>query len=197
MLRTRPIRLARFALACAGLATACAVSAISWDRGSGQPAEPGPITIILVRHADRDGERDALTPEGDVRARELAHVTRHAGISAIYCTKTTRTRATASPAASALGLSPIELDPADVEGLVRRILDGHAGETVLVVGHSNTIPKIVAALGGPTIPYVAERDFDDLFVLTTEPGPRRRARLVHLQYGAATPPRRPAPTESR
>ena len=143
--------------------------------------------MILVRHADRDGQKDALTAAGDARARELAHVASKAGVSAIYCTKTVRTRKTAEPLAAALSLTPVELEPADVAGLVKAILANQRSKTVLAVGHSNTIPKIIAAAGGPKLDDLAESDFDDLYVLTIGSGSPAEVSLVSLQYGAATP----------
>ena len=72
-----------------------------------------PTTVIVVRHADRDGQNDALTPGGSARAHELVHVASKAGVSAIYCTKTVRTRKTAEPLAAKLGLTvPATDDPA-------------------------------------------------------------------------------------
>jgi hypothetical protein len=59
---------------------------------------------------------------------------------------------------------------------------------VLVVGHSNTVPKIIAALGGPQMPEICETQFGNLFVL--EPAPAG-ARLVRSLYGAADPPNAP------
>jgi hypothetical protein len=63
----------------------------------------------------------------------------------------------------------------------------HGGKRVLVVGHSNTVPKIVAAAGGPKIPDLGEKEFDDLIVLEVGPESPATARLLHLQYGAASP----------
>jgi broad specificity phosphatase PhoE len=152
-----------------------------------QPVAGEPTTLLIVRHADRDGDKDALTEAGAVRARELARAASKAGVAAIFCTKTERTRKTAAPVAASLGLAPVELDPQDVAGLVKQVFEGHRGKIVLVVGHSNTIPKIVAAAGGPRIPDLAETDFDDLLVLTVGPGAQPSVGLVILQYGAPTP----------
>ena len=74
---------------------------------------------------------------------------------------------------------------ADVVGLVTAIRDGHAGETVVVAGHSNTLPAIIAALGGPAGVEIADDDFDDLFVVTVPCG--GDARVVRLRYGATSP----------
>jgi broad specificity phosphatase PhoE len=146
-----------------------------------------PTTVLVVRHADRDGQNDALTAAGEARAKELVHVAGKAGVSAIYCTKTVRSRKTAEPLATASQLTPVELDPKDVDGLAKKIREDQKGKTVLVVAHSNTVPLILAALGGPKLPDLAETDFDDLYVLTLSSGSPAEAGLASLQYGAPTP----------
>src|SRR5688572_27979724 len=53
-----------------------------------------PTTLLLVRHAERAGKQDALTPAGLARAAELVHVGEYAGVTAVYHSDTVRTRAT-------------------------------------------------------------------------------------------------------
>src|SRR3954471_23357965 len=103
-------------------------------------------TVILVRHAEKAVEPAAdpgLTPEGEARARALLEVARDAGVTDVITTQFARTRATAQPVATALGITPEVVDARgathaqDVANAVRR----HVGMTVLVVGHSNTVPN--------------------------------------------------------
>jgi broad specificity phosphatase PhoE len=168
------------------IVVACAMG-LAWSRSGPGPAAASPTTVLLVRHADRDGDKDALAPAGVARALELVHVASKAGVSAISCTKTDRTRKTAAPLATALKISPVELEPKDVDGVAKRILADNRGKTVLVVGHSNTVPAIIAALGGPKLPDLAETDFDDLYVVTIGSGSPAEVGVTALQYGAATP----------
>ena len=59
----------------------------------------------------------------------------------------------------------------------------HAGETVLVVGHSNTIPAIVGALGAPQPRDLCDSEYDQLFVVVLgDTGPPR---LIRSRYGAS------------
>ena len=118
-------------------------------------------TIWLVRHAEKmepwpaDRDLDALQPlsrEGTARAEALADRLKDAGIAAIYTSRTARTIATAEPLAERGKISltvddattrPIELPP-----LLARLRERHAGDrAVLIVGHSNTVPQILAVLG--------------------------------------------------
>jgi broad specificity phosphatase PhoE len=157
------------------------------------PAAPDTTvaTVILVRHAERDtviGPDHPLTAAGLLRAQELRHVLAHSAIDAIYVTKWSRSRQTAMPIAAALGESLTVVD--DVAETVRRLRTRHWGGTALVVGHSNTIPDLIAGLTGrpfpePVVPY------DGLWVVTL----RRDApaTLVTLRYGASTGAGVPAP----
>lgn len=145
-------------------------------------------TMIVLRHADRPttGE-DALTAAGLVRAQALAHAGAKAGVAAVYHSDTIRTRDTATPLATALGLTPVVYPPSDVAGVVSQVFADHRGETVVVVGHSNTVPQIIEQAGGPTLPEIDETEFDNLFVLTICQCRRGRATLANLQYGAPSP----------
>ncbi|MCH7474627.1 MAG: hypothetical protein IIA27_08125 [Gemmatimonadetes bacterium] len=70
----------------------------------------------------------------------------------------------------------------DIAATIRR---DHAGDVVLVVGHSNTIPGVVNALGAGPFENLTEEEYDDLFVvtLTADGG----ASVVRLRYGRETP----------
>ncbi len=141
-------------------------------------------TLLVVRHGDRAGAMDALNPPGTVRAHALVHVGEHASVKAVYHSDTARTRDTAAPIATALNLVPTERPANDVSALLDEIFDAHRGETVLVVGHSNTVPEIIAAAGGPRVPAISDDEFDKLFVLSACGCWFPSATLVTLQYGA-------------
>ena len=147
-------------------------------------AEPAVTTVLLVRHAEKSKtppDNPVLTEEGKLRAENLIHVLGSAGIKTIYVSQWTRTHLTAEPIAKHLGIKPEQMDAADSKKLADTILTKHAGETVLVVGHSDTVPEIIAALGGPTMSELGEFEFDNLFVLTVyAPG---KASVAHLKYG--------------
>jgi broad specificity phosphatase PhoE len=153
----------------------------------GEPCDR-PVTIIMVvRHADRAGKADSLTAAGVERAQALVNVAKHARVTAIYHSDTNRTRDTAAPLATALGIKPEVYPAKEVEALVQRILRDRAGATVLVVGHSNTVPMIIAAAGGPPMDEIAENEFDGLFIVQADPCHRAGSRLIELQYGAPSP----------
>lgn len=68
------------------------------------------MKLLLIRHADPDYERDALTPQGQREARLLADYLREVRIDAAYVSPLGRARLTAEPVLNAHGLTPQILD---------------------------------------------------------------------------------------
>jgi broad specificity phosphatase PhoE len=138
-------------------------------------------TVILVRHAERlnDTDTTSLSAAGWDRAAALAPVVSDAGVTHIFITEKARTRLTASLAANRLNLEPSVIPAADTKRLVDSIR-ACDGQTMLVVGHSNTIPDILKALDVDTPVEIARTVYDDLFVVTVTPF---RASVVRLKYG--------------
>lgn len=169
----------------------CLLAVAGLNPAPAQPAEPAMTqTVILVRHAEKSpaGGRDpTLSPAGEARAQALASTLAGAGVSAILVTPLQRTQLTAKPLAAARGLTP-QVVPFPKEGgtaahvaaVVAAVQAQPAGRTVLVVGHSNTVPAIVNALGGTALPDLSEETFNRLFVLLPGTPPR----LIEAQYGA-------------
>lgn len=160
-LRRRPL-FASLAVPVLLLAALAAAGAALW-------ALQDTTTVIVVRHAEKadDGTKDpALSEAGQARAQRYAARFGGAGLAAVYATPFRRTRDTAAPAAAAAGVAVTEVDAKDTAGLAARIEDEHRGATVLVVGHSNTIGKVVQALGGEAPGEVAETEYDNVFIVT-------------------------------
>jgi len=126
--------------------------------------------IYLVRHAEKitgeDAGRDpALTSEGQARAKTLADLLRKKNITHIYSSDYIRTRDTAAPTAEMSGVHIEIYDPRDLATLADELkqIKGR----ILVVGHSNTIPETVDALGGVGgSPIFEKSEYDRLYVVT-------------------------------
>ena len=86
-----------------------------------------------------------------------------AKITAIFTTKYKRTRDTAQPLAKAAGVTAVAIDPKDEAGLIDKVKA--AAGNVLIVGHSNTVPEAIKALGVTEPVAIADDRFDDLFVV--------------------------------
>jgi phosphohistidine phosphatase SixA len=156
-------------------------------------AEPS-RTIFLVRHAERTGGMAAdvpLSEAGRCRANVLSRMLVDAGITAIYTTEVARTQQTAAPLADKLKLTPKVIPAKDVNGLVLQLRAGAANGAALVVGHSNTVPLIIAGLGAGTVPPIDDDSYDHLFVVTmTTPD---KATVVTLHYPGCAVVTRGAP----
>lgn len=138
-------------------------------------------TVILVRHAEKadDGRDSELSEAGRQRAAALAKTLRDLPIDAVWHSEYRRTAATVAPLCEARGLLPTVAKAADTAGLVRTLQRLPAGRTVLVCGHSNTVPALVQALGGHKVEIPDDR-FDALVVLTHRGG---EVRTLVLGYG--------------
>lgn len=135
-------------------------------------AGPAVTTIFVVRHAERASTTDSDSPLNDVgreRARALADALGAAGVDAIYTSQFVRTRDTAAPLAERLGMEITVHQVSNAETSSRevasRVLAEHPGGTVLIVGHSNTVPLIVEALGGDDVGPLEDSDYDNLFIV--------------------------------
>jgi phosphohistidine phosphatase SixA len=152
-----------------------------------------PAMVVLVRHADKattPKDDPQLTPAGAKRAQDLKSVLAGANLTAIITTQWERTKATARPTADAFGLTPekVELDPkkpeaAHIADLVAS-LKKRSGGLVLVVGHNNTVPGLIEALGGPKLQFICDSVYDRLFVLVLSSA---KPAFVQSRYGAPTP----------
>src|SRR5690606_24438347 len=160
--------------------------------GCAAAADETSQVVLLVRHAEKAQEPAddvALTAEGSARAEALAAALVHAQVDAIITTQFRRVRETAEPLAKRLGITPMVVEAgSDTGAHARAVADAvrRAGRTVLVVGHTNTVPAIIAALGGPTFDELCESDYDNLFVLTLPAG--GRPGLIQARYGEPDPP---------
>lgn len=137
------------------------------------PAKPPPAfpaKVYVMRHLHKAaGEDPPLSAQGAAAARRLAKLLASEAPVALYVTPYRRTRETAAPLAAALKLQPKEYDPRDSRALMERV--AREKGTVLIVGHSNTVPEIVDLLGGARPPELGEQDYGDLFLVE---GPARR-----------------------
>lgn len=131
-------------------------------------------TILFVRHAEQtshDEEDPPLSEAGQRRAAELARQLVDAdvvaGIDAVYSTGFKRSLETAQPLADRLGLPVNVYDANDTEAVLETILKAHKGKIVLVVGHSNTLPALIANLGASKkVPPIAQQEFDNIYLVS-------------------------------
>jgi broad specificity phosphatase PhoE len=145
---------------------ACAPTSETPQQKAAESTSPA-IIIYLVRHAEKitgpDAGRDPeLNEAGKARAQELAKVLADKNITSIYSTDYIRTRDTASPLASALGLEVTLYNPRTLDEFAEQLKKQKG--TLLVVGHSNTTPYLTAKLGGDAgTPIDEPSEYDRLY----------------------------------
>lgn len=169
------------------------------DRPGPALARSAPRTVILVRHAEKgaDDPRDpALSERGRERAQDLARLLARSGARRLVVSEYRRTRETLEPLAATLGLELERVPARELETLAHSLEATPPGATVVVAGHSNTIPALAARLGaqladvadGGQGPTLDEAEYDRLFVLTLPPaGSDLAPAVLELAYGRASP----------
>lgn len=130
---------------------------------------PAGTTFVAVRHAEKasDGTRDPpLIEAGRARAQALSQRLAGTTLVAAYATTFRRTQQTAQPAAAMHGIAVTTYDAATpAADLAARLRAQHDRGMVLVVGHSNTVPSIVAALCACTVAELGEDDYDRIYTV--------------------------------
>jgi broad specificity phosphatase PhoE len=155
-------------------------------------ADPGTTTVIVVRHAEKAAEPAAdppLTVAGVARAQALVDALHGVPIHAVISTDFARTRSTVAPVATRLGLTTQLVDASAREHarhVASDVLARYRGETVLVAGHSNTVPDIVAALGAPRPASICDSEYDNLYVVRVPAS--GAATVERRRYGVASVP---------
>jgi phosphohistidine phosphatase SixA len=152
------------------------------------PQNPA-VIVYVARHAEKaisaENESDPpLSEAGKLRAAALAKTVDLASLVAVYATPFARTQDTAKPTATAAGLTVTPYLPSSAKALadeLKRLTRGH----VLVIGHSNTVPEILAALGVVEAVTLTDSDFGDLFVVTL--GAKSGVTMERRRFGESLP----------
>ena len=156
-------------------------------------------TVIFVRHAEKAVEPAGdprLSARGRLRAAELsrqlvdADVVPGKGVDAVYSTPYRRTEETARAVADALDLPVLPYDASleQAEATMDEIVRNHKGQIILVVGHSNTLPVLLASMGASKrVPEIAEDEYDNLYLVSIPWF--GKTKTIRLRYGE---PYRPA-----
>ena len=145
-------------------------------------------TVIVIRHAEKSldaGEDPPLTAAGEARAALLSRMFGDAKapghVDAIYVSAARRNRMTAAPLAARLGIEPVVTATDDARALARRVLHEHEGGRILVIGHSDTVTDIVAALGGDShLQPIGDSEYGTMYIVSV---PRiGRANLLRIEF---------------
>ena len=140
------------------------------------------MMVVFIRHAERQptGTDPGLNPAGKRRAQLLVTMLAEAGVTAIFTSSFRRTKETAAPLAARLGIEAHAIDE-DTTKARAQILS--AGACVLVVGHSDSVPELIGALGGTADFEIGDDEFDRMFVLS--PAATGSASVLAMRYVSA------------
>jgi phosphohistidine phosphatase SixA len=116
------------------------------------------------------------------QAESLGRMLASANVRHIYTTELLRTRQTAAPTAQRSGVQPVVVPQNDFAKLIEQVRKtAQPHESTLVVGHRETVPKIVKALTGQEITPLTSGEYGRLVVITLFPD--GGSSIVTLHYG--------------
>ena len=148
-----------------------------------------PLTIYIVRHAEKqkDGTRDpSLTPIGRKRAENIRRLLSSVRLQGFYATHLKRTQQTIQPTAKAQRAELQILQASDLNGLYKRITQHKPGASILVSGHSSTVPALIQKLGiKRKITLKEKTDYDDVFIVLWRAD--QASQLLRLHAGPHPP----------
>lgn len=138
------------------------------------PAQPN-IYVMRHLHTPAGVSDPDLTAEGMKYAAAVEDWFQRDPPNAIYASSTKRAQQTVEPLARRLKLAPKIYDPRDTPGLLAAV--SLETGTVLIVGHSNTVPDIIEKLGGKRPADLTHEDFGDIWHVT---GPEKSTTRTHI-----------------
>jgi broad specificity phosphatase PhoE len=139
--------------------------------------------VFIIRHAEKadDGSKDPpLSGPGKIRAAALAKTLSKTPVHGIYSTPYKRTRETVAVISAQSGIAIENYNPMDVEAIHSLVLS-QKGKTLVLVGHSNTVPLILNKLTQSTVyKNLPETEFDNIWLLLLKG--TELVDLIHLTY---------------
>lgn len=157
------------------------------------PKKNRATVIYLVRHAEKEATRTdpGLTAQGEQRAAALVRFLANEPIDALLSSDYQRTRMTLAPLARQRQLDVQTYDVGNPDALVARVLRRYAGRTVVIAGHSNTVPDLVERFmvatgqGAEAAVDLDHDDYERIFVVVRPP--RAPATVLNLAFSGVTP----------
>ena len=146
-------------------------------------AQAAPLTVVVVRHAEKGPETPDpdLSDAGRQRAAALTRTLTDFHPTALFASEFKRTQQTLGPLATTTGVTPTVVPARDLDALVVRLRALPAGSRAVVASHSNLVHLIVQKLCGVLLAELTDADYDRLMVVTvTGEG---KGSVVVLRYG--------------
>jgi broad specificity phosphatase PhoE len=164
---------------------------------------PSELRVTLIRHAEvasEPADNPGLSEAGQARVACIGKLLADEKLTHVLASPWRRTQETAGALAAGHDLEVLSRDPMALTAMVEELRALPPGSSVLVVGHSNTLPALVEALGGKLEGLVEERgqpalprdEFDRVVRLRLRTGEGDGPRLLALEdarQGCAPSPR--------
>jgi broad specificity phosphatase PhoE len=132
----------------------------------------GGPSIVLLRHAEKGPGRDPdLSGDGKRRALALVDVARTWGAAVVIHTPFKRTAQTVEPLATHLGIPLRKVDytpgqeEAHADAVLTLIREQYPYSTVVIAGHTTTLPVIMRKLGVESPRAIPETEYGTLFIV--------------------------------
>ena len=159
-------------------------SMLLFSTGNAALAQYKKLTVILLRHAEKDisEESDTMNPElsaaGKLRAEKFAEIADKYQPDAIYSTDYIRTRATVRPLARKRRMMTQIYDARSLAAMNDLILSGKI-KRLVVVGHNNTTSALVnMLLKQEKYKKLDESEYDKIFVVKIRRYKRKPAKVA-------------------
>ncbi len=144
--------------------------------------------FIILRHAEKDttvaGSQmmqadPPLNSKGQERAQSIVRKFKQYKISTIYSTNYNRTKSTVLPLANAMELSINIYDPKQLKTFAEALkAPANHSKTILVVGHSNTSPRLVNLLLGKDVYKDLDESVYNHYWVVKLNGQRKHAKVL-------------------
>jgi phosphohistidine phosphatase SixA len=150
-------------------------------------AQNSAVTVIFVRHGDRDHGSDpdeALNAQGLARAEELARVLGDSGVTHIFATGMKRTQQTAAPLAAKLKLKTTIIPAAEPAKLIQSLRELPPASVAFVASHGDKLPDLLKEFGHAIKPFF-KLEYDRLYFMTMLNS--QSVALTQIRFGAHRP----------
>jgi broad specificity phosphatase PhoE len=148
-------------------------------------AQTDVTTFILIRHAEKEtadaaDKNPMLSKDGQARAQALSKLVEKQKVNAIYSTNYNRTKETVKPMAEAKGIQ-VQTYESLKQPQLEELVTKNKGGTVVICGHSNTVPGLAnLLLGSSQFSNYDESDYGNLLVISVTAVGKGNA--THLRY---------------
>ena len=155
---------------------------LSFSQSQNKEIKADETGYYFIRHAEKErsnpkDNNPELNREGKLRALNWAYFFKEIPLEAIYSTNYIRTISTAQPVADDKNLPIIIYNPNELN--IKIFMKENQGKLILVVGHSNTTPKLVnAILGDQKFEQMQDNDNSSLFIVRESKGKMSAERIT-------------------